>query len=94
MKATNHMPTFNPHAEIMDRFAKNEELLLKLLEIVTCGSHTSEVTELKTRQQAAYQLKVSLPTLDQLVKTGQLKAKKIGRSVKFRSSDLDEYMNK
>ena len=46
-----------------------------------------------TRQQAAERMEISLPTLDGLIRRGQLPASKIGpRIVRINERDLDEYL--
>lgn len=47
-----------------------------------------------TRKEAADHLGVSLPTLDTLIKTEQLKAFNIGRQVRINWNDLDSFLNK
>lgn len=47
-----------------------------------------------TRQEACEFLKLSLPTLDTLIRTGRLKSYKIGRQVRINWSDLDSYVMK
>lgn len=47
-----------------------------------------------TRQQAAERLGISLPTLDGLIRRGQLPASKIGaRIVRINERDLEEYFS-
>lgn len=47
-----------------------------------------------TKKEAADHLGISLPTLDQLIKTKQLKSFNIGRSVRFRWVDIEAYLDK
>jgi len=48
--------------------------------------------EIFTKQQVAKQLNVSTRTLDRLILSGQLKAYKIGRSVRIAQEQLDEFL--
>lgn len=47
-----------------------------------------------TRKEAAIHLGVSLPTLDTLIKTGQIKSFNIGRSVRITWDELNRSANK
>jgi excisionase family DNA binding protein len=47
-----------------------------------------------SRQAAADHLGISKPTLDNLIKTGQLPAFNIGRQVRIKWSDIEAYVNK
>lgn len=49
--------------------------------------------ELFTREEAAKNLRISLPSLDRLVKTGALKGVNIGRRRLFRPGDLSSYLD-
>ena len=44
---------------------------------------------LHTRESACTYLGISLSTLNRLIENGTIKAIKLGRSVRFRQSDLD-----
>lgn len=44
------------------------------------------------RREAATYLGISLPTLDSLIRTGQLKAKRIGRNVRIPWESLEGYI--
>lgn len=46
---------------------------------------------LSTREAIVY-LGISLPTIHRLVKAGQIKYLRIGRSLRFRVEDLDEFL--
>ena len=45
-----------------------------------------------TREQIARQLTLSVKTIDRLILRGQLKALKIGRSVRISQDQLDEFL--
>lgn len=45
-----------------------------------------------TKKETAKHLGISIPTLDQLEKTGQLKPFRIGRAVRFRWDDINAYI--
>jgi len=51
------------------------------------------VQELITRKEACHLLKCSLPTLDSLIKTGQLKSINIGRSIKLNAHVVNDFIN-
>jgi len=48
--------------------------------------------KLLNRKQAAEALSVSIRTLDELLSTGDLPAVRIGRSIRFRPSSLDYFI--
>lgn len=54
----------------------------------------AEVKPPATRSQAKEFLNISLPTLDILLKTGQIPSFKIGRQVRINWSDLEAYVLK
>ena len=47
--------------------------------------------ELLTRKESQDYLKISLSTLERLIKSGTLPAVKIGRQVRIKRSDLERY---
>lgn len=50
--------------------------------------------DLMTRQEAAELLRVSLPTLDRLLRQNKLPVIRIGKSVRFRKSSLQAMIDK
>jgi excisionase family DNA binding protein len=60
--------------------------------------HTDErhgmADTLYTRRQAAERLTISVPTLDRLIRTGELPVVRIGRSVRLAESDLHAYLTR
>ncbi len=48
--------------------------------------------EIFTKQHAAKHLNISTRTIDRLIFSGQLKAYKIGRSVRISQEQLDEFL--
>lgn len=48
---------------------------------------------LYTRAQVAEALGIHINTLDRLVQRGELKATHIGRAVRFRPADVNEYLD-
>lgn len=50
--------------------------------------------ELYTREEAAKFLRVSLSTVDRLIKSGKLKARKVGRQVRMTRSDLEDCLER
>lgn len=49
--------------------------------------------KLLTRKEAAAYLKVHVDTVTNLVTSGQLRKSNVGRNLKFRKSDLDQYLD-
>ena len=49
---------------------------------------------LLTVNEVAYLLRVSRMTVYRLIKEGQLKALRVGRSYRLREDDVDEYLSK
>lgn len=86
---------YNPHAEIIEHFNRHETLLRDLVSKVNLISATSETMKAPaTRRDAAEYLGISLPTLDQLIKSNQLPVFNVGRQVRIKWSDLEDYINK
>ena len=50
--------------------------------------------ELYTREEAAKFLRVSTSTVDRLIKSGKLKARKVGRQVRMTRSDLENLLER
>ena len=48
--------------------------------------------QLLTRHEAAHSLSLSLRTIDELVKRGDLKAAKIGRSIRIRPAAIESFL--
>lgn len=46
-----------------------------------------------TKREVAAHLGISMPTLDALIKSGQIPAFNIGRGIRFRWDDIEEYVN-
>jgi excisionase family DNA binding protein len=86
---------YNPHAEILERFERVETLINHLITGGNPANNTPAYSEAPaTRQHAASYLGVSLPTLDKLINSGQLKAFNIGRQVRIKWTDIQAYVNK
>ena len=86
---------YNPHAEILERFERVETLINQLIVVGTpANTNTAHSEAPASRQHAASYLGVSLPTLDKLINSGQLKAFNIGRQVRIKWDDIQEYLNK
>ena len=49
-------------------------------------------SDVMTRAEAAGYLRVSLPTLDKLANTGELRRVKLGTRVLYRLKDLDDFL--
>lgn len=72
-------------------------IMAKLMEIESkidsIAKQKKEVyDETLSRKEAAAYLKVHVDTITRLVVSGQLKKSNIGRNMKFKRSDLDEYL--
>ncbi len=72
------------------------EVIREELQIIQMSGGISRngVIPLLTKVEAAKILGISLPTLDQLIKSNQLKVFRIGRHVKLKNIDIEEYLNK
>lgn len=90
----------NPFEILDSRLTKQEQLLKQILNQITkIGPVNKEGnmldrTKLATRQVAADYLEVSVGTIDNLVRSKQLKSTRIGKSVRFRWQDLDDFLSK
>lgn len=62
-------------------------------ELVQKGKAEIDADEILTRKEAAKFLKVSLSTLDKIAKYEKLPFYKILDSVRFKKSDLNNYLN-
>jgi len=62
-------------------------------EAIVSNKSESKPSSPATRREASHFLGVSLPTLDILLKTNQIKSFNIGRQVRINWSDLDNYIN-
>lgn len=82
----------NPFASIDARLSKIEHLLIDIKHNRAKVEH--EAHPPLTRQQAAQYLGISLPTLDTLISTKQIKSFRIGRSVRISREDIEGYVNK
>jgi len=49
---------------------------------------------LLTKRQAAEILQLSIPTIDRKIRTGELRAVRLGRAVRIEPDDLREYVNR
>jgi excisionase family DNA binding protein len=86
---------YNPHAEILERFERVETLINHLISAGSSANTTPvNAQPPATRQLAADHLGVSLPTLDKLINSRQLKAFNIGRQVRIKWDEIQEYVNK
>jgi excisionase family DNA binding protein len=56
------------------------------------GSMTPEEDEVLTTEEACGYLKVSRPTFLKLIRTNQIKARKVGRGWKLLKSELQSYL--
>ena len=83
---------FNPFEPIDKRLEGIESMLQQILGKVE--STAQEETNLITRKQAAKMLGISLPTLDGLVKSGDIVAFRIASRVLFKKGDIISSLNK
>jgi len=90
----------NPFDVIVDRIDRVESLIfrieghIKLLSqsVNEAPSNVEDRNTPATRSKAAEYLGLSRSTIDQLVRSKQLKVTKIGRAVRFQWSDLDAFI--
>lgn len=54
---------------------------------------TAETTRGYTREEAAKELRVSIPTVDRLIRMGALKKAKIGRRTLISPADINRLIN-
>ena len=96
----NEMSTMtNPFEALADRIDRVEMMVSKVLEALDRLPAGNEVEAHDrrtpaTRQTAAEYLGVSMGTIDNLVRSKQLKSCKVGRAIRFRWEALDEFINK
>lgn len=91
----------NPFEVISTRISKLENMIIKLTNIVE-ETRTSTLPKTlshdrkspATRKLAAEYLGVSVPTVDLLVKSKQLRPTRIGRAVRFTWDELDAFISK
>ena len=82
--------SYNPFDVILERQDKLERLLTELTQLVQ--PPIDKNTTLISRKDAATALKMSLPTLDSLIKDGAIKASRLGTRVLLRQCDVDDYV--
>jgi len=81
--------------ELTTEFRKILQEELAKLNLPSSKSIGEESTKLLSKKEAAAYLTISLPTLTKLIKSGNVKALKIGKSrYRFRKSDLQNSLNK
>jgi excisionase family DNA binding protein len=70
-----------------------EQAVRNVLKDYQPASTTDQPQPPATKKEAANYLGVSMPTLDALMRSGELKFFNIGRSVRLRWADIDAYIN-
>jgi len=85
----------NPFEILEKRLISMENKLENLLNAIESNTGiTAQRGEAATRAQAAKYLGVSVGTIDNLVRSKQLKPFRLGSSVRFTYADLDEFIEK
>lgn len=85
----------NPFEVLQQRMISMESKLEALLNVVEAKSGIAiQREEAANRAQAAKYLGVSVGTIDNLVRSKQLKPFRLGSSVRFTYTDLDEFIEK
>lgn len=91
----------NPFEVITTRISRLENMIVRLTSIIE-GARPANAQEAPshdrrtpaTRKLAAEYLGVSVGTVDNLVKSNQLKPTRVGRTVRFRWEELDRFIAK
>lgn len=78
----------NPFQTLYDAILELKAEVVSLKEI-----RSADNDKLLTRKEAAAYLKVHVDTVSSLVTSGQLRKSNVGRNLKFRKSDLDQYLD-
>lgn len=91
----------NPFQILDERLERLERMMAKVLSLIESQQdqqpHRPELHSRKspaTRKLAAEYLGVSVPTVDLLVKSKQLRPTRIGRAVRFTWDELDAFISK
>lgn len=86
----------NPFEELRSELNEVKQLLRALIRQnnATEAIPTIDKSQMATRQIAAKYIGVSVGTIDNLVRSKQLKATRVGSAVRFRWRDLDDFINK
>lgn len=91
----------NPFEVLERRIARQEDMLSKIFEFLTTQSEEPSAkqgvidkSKIATRETAAEYLGLSVRSVDNLVASKQIKSTRIGKSVRFRWQDLDEFLEK
>lgn len=87
----------NPFEVLEGRLDRLEYMIDRVLGLVKYQSaHGAAIdrSKMATRKVAAEYLEVSVGTIDNLVRSKQLKSTRVGASVRFRWQDLDSFVEK
>ncbi|WP_262247012.1 helix-turn-helix domain-containing protein [Parapedobacter soli] len=90
----------NPFEAIDQRIGRLESMMATLIDLTKSQARQQPAEQLHdrrkpaTREIAAEYLGVSVGTVDNLVRSKQLKACRVGKAVRFRWEALDEFINK
>ncbi|WP_286777048.1 helix-turn-helix domain-containing protein [Sphingobacterium sp. UBA2074] len=78
----------NPFQALFDMMVELKAEVAELKQMRSKGADT-----ILSREEAAKYLKVHVDTITRLVNSGQLKKSSVGRNLKFKQSDLDQYLD-
>ncbi|HBW79918.1 MAG TPA: hypothetical protein DEF78_06195 [Sphingobacterium sp.] len=78
----------NPFQTLFDMMVQLRADVADLKQMRSKGADT-----ILSREEAAKYLKVHVDTITRLVNSGQLKKSSVGRNLKFKQSDLDQYLD-
>ncbi|HAL51866.1 MAG TPA: hypothetical protein DCP78_06465 [Sphingobacterium sp.] len=78
----------NPFQTLFDMMVELKAEVAELKQMRSKGADT-----ILSREEAANYLKVHVDTITKLVNSGQLKKSSVGRNLKFKQSDLDQYLD-
>jgi len=82
----------NPYEYLDRRLNSIETVLTEVSSLIKLNTQTEALQPLLSRKEAADHLDTSLPTLRALTASGQIPEIKIGRSVKYKLEDLDQFI--
>lgn len=90
----------NPFETLNNRIDRLEKMLAHILSLIEAlpdarqELDTHDRRKPATREKAAEYLGISVGTVDNLVRSKQLKATRIGKAVRFRWEALDDFVSK
>ncbi|PTB95699.1 hypothetical protein C9994_10605 [Marivirga lumbricoides] len=87
------MQNSNPFQDIAERLDRIESAILVLKPEEKKASIQNNPDERLTRKELKEQFKLSYPTIHNLMKSGALPFEKVGRSTRFKRSDVEAYFS-